>query len=66
MLLHILRDRTVCYNCIRDGEPRTATSTFTQLLISDDRLSASLMVMIRQLLSHDRILFLLGSLMFKT
>ena len=30
MLLDVQRDRTN-YNSIRDGEPRTSTSTFTQL-----------------------------------
>ena len=31
MLLYVHINRTNYY-CIRDGEPRTATSTFTQLL----------------------------------
>ena len=34
MLLYVHRDHTDCYSD-RDGEPRTAISTFTQLLSSE-------------------------------
>ena len=38
MLLYVHRDYKDYYGCIRDGEPRTATTTFTHSFLSSETL----------------------------
>ena len=56
MLLDVHRDHNNLLRTIRDGEPRTATSTFSQLLSSAETRSHTLEVIIMQRLMQEELI----------